>query len=122
MLIAVAMAAPFTPIPSGKMNSQSSTTLIAPETTLHHIANLGAPSSRSTKSPTVVHSWKSIEGKIQTMYPITCGINRSDAPSRRASGWAKPRIRTVSTTVSRVTKRKACVMFMRAAFSFPRAR
>ena len=49
MLIAVAMAAPLTPMPRGKMNSQSSTTFMKAGIMLHHIAYLGAPSRRIMK-------------------------------------------------------------------------
>ena len=61
-LIAVANAAPMTPLPSGKINNQSSNTLSNAEITLHHIASFGAPSKRITKSPTAVHIWKTSAG------------------------------------------------------------
>lgn len=55
ILTEVAKAAPITPQPSGKMNSQSNTTLMSADTILHHIANFGAPSNRITNSETAIH-------------------------------------------------------------------
>ena len=55
MLMAVAIAAPLTPIPRGKMNSQSNTTFIMAGIMLHHIAYFGAPSSLIMNMPISDH-------------------------------------------------------------------
>jgi hypothetical protein len=55
MLMEVANAAPMTPQPKGKINSQSSTTLITAVIRLHNIASFGEPSRRMTNSDTVIH-------------------------------------------------------------------
>lgn len=61
-LSVVAAAAPVTPSPSGKMKSQSNTTLMTAGMTLHHMANLGAPSRRMMKSYMVIHISNRREG------------------------------------------------------------
>lgn len=66
MLMPVAMAAPFTPMSSGKMNSQSSMVLIIAVMTEHHMAYCGAPSRRIMKSDTDSHIWKGRAGTIHS--------------------------------------------------------
>ena len=66
-IIDEAIAAPFTPIPRGNMNTQSRNMFIKAGTTLHHMAYLGAPSRRMTKRPIIDHTIKTADGRRYTM-------------------------------------------------------
>ena len=52
-------AAPFTPISNGMINNQLSITLTNAATTLHTIANFGAPSKRIINRQSAHHTWNS---------------------------------------------------------------
>ena len=67
-LRAIANAAPITPQPSGKMNSQSRTTFTAAAMMLHHMASFGAPSRRMANKATAIHNSNSRDGENQTSW------------------------------------------------------
>ena len=113
-----AMAAPNSPHPMYTIIYQSRNILAIADTTLHHIASRGLPSSRMTNNSNASHTPNNSPGIKPNIYSRTNGNRASDDPSIRPIADGKSITGIIIAIITIVANIHACVTLIRAAFIF----